>query len=52
MMGKHATLSYMDFVETIPKQLQLLLIWLNLAKLFRVYAAFLADGSGTSADSG
>jgi hypothetical protein len=52
MMGKHTTLSYMDFVETIPKQLQLLLLWLNLAKLFRVYAALLANGSGNPADSG
>jgi hypothetical protein len=51
MMGKHTTLSYMDFVETVPKQLQLLLIWLNLAKYFRVYAV-LANGSDSSACSG
>jgi len=48
MMGKHTSLSYMSFVETIPKQLQLLLLWLNLAKLFRVYAVLLADDSGDS----
>jgi hypothetical protein len=36
-IGKGATLSYLTFVESIVKQLQLLLLWLNLAKLFRVY---------------
>jgi hypothetical protein len=37
MTGKGATLTYLSFVESVGKQLQLLLLWLNLAKLFRVY---------------
>jgi hypothetical protein len=35
--SKGLTLSYLSFVESVAKQLQLLLIWLNLARLFRVY---------------
>ncbi len=35
--GKGITLSYLRFVESVAKQLQLLLLWLNLVKLFRVY---------------
>ena len=35
--GKGTTLSYMKFVEAVAKQLQLILLWLNLTKLFRVY---------------
>jgi len=35
--GSGATLSYLTFVESLIKQLQLLMLWLNLAKLFRVY---------------
>ena len=35
--GKGATLSYLEFVESLFKQLELLMLWLNLAKLFRVY---------------
>jgi hypothetical protein len=42
--GKGATLTYVRFVESIVRQLQLLLLWLNLAKLFRVYY-LLADES-------
>jgi hypothetical protein len=34
--GKGATQSYIEFVESVAKQLPLLLLWLNLAKLFRV----------------
>jgi hypothetical protein len=34
--GKGATQSYIEFVESVAKQLQLLLLWLNLAKLLRV----------------
>jgi hypothetical protein len=40
--GKGLSISYMSFVESIIKQLQLLVLWLNLAKLFRIYA-FLAS---------
>lgn len=40
--GKGETLSYLEFVESVAKQLQLLLLWLNLTKLFRVYEV-LAD---------
>ncbi len=35
--GKGVTVPYLEFVESVTKQLQLLLLWLNLAKLFRVY---------------
>jgi hypothetical protein len=35
--GKGMTLTYLSFVESVAKQLELLLLWLNLAKLFRVY---------------
>lgn len=35
--GKGMTLTYLSFVESVAKQLQLLLLWLNLSKLFRVY---------------
>jgi hypothetical protein len=35
--SKGDALSYLTFVESIVKQLQLLVLWLNLAKLFRVY---------------
>jgi hypothetical protein len=44
MTGKGINLSYMEFVESIVKQLQLLLLWLNLAKLFRVYAVLAGRG--------
>jgi hypothetical protein len=37
MTGKGIALTYLSFAESIAKQLQLLLLWLNLAKLFRVY---------------
>ena len=35
--GKGATLTYMHFVASVARQIQLLLLWLNLIKLFRVY---------------
>ena len=35
--GKGAVVSYANFVESIVKQLLLLLLWLNLARMFRVY---------------
>jgi hypothetical protein len=35
--GRGAVLAYMRFVESVAKQIQLLLLWLNLAKILRVY---------------
>lgn len=35
--GKGVAFSYLSFVESVAKQLALLLLWLNLAKLLRVY---------------
>ncbi len=35
--GKGASLPYLQFVECIAEQLQLLLLWLNLCRLFRVH---------------
>jgi hypothetical protein len=35
--GKGDVVSYMEFVESVVKQLQLLMLWLDLAKLLRIY---------------
>jgi hypothetical protein len=35
--GSGAALPYLSFVESVVKQIQLLLLWINLVKLFRVY---------------
>jgi hypothetical protein len=43
--GKGIIISYLAFVESVVKQLQLLTLWLNLAKLFRVYG-FLDSQAG------
>jgi hypothetical protein len=36
--GKGATLTYLRFVESVAKQVQLVLLWLNLVKILRVYS--------------
>ncbi|MEX5710564.1 hypothetical protein AB1484_20195 [Parafrankia sp. FMc6] len=43
--GKGMIIPYIKFVEAVIKQIQLLLLWLDLAKLFRVYSLPLNDVS-------
>jgi len=42
IVGNGETVSYMSFVESVVEQLLLLLLWLNLAKLYRVYGVMAA----------
>jgi hypothetical protein len=46
--AKGKTISYLKFVESVAKQLQILLLWLNLAKLFRVYGLLASQADSKS----
>jgi hypothetical protein len=45
--GKGITLTYLEFVVSVCKQIQLLLLWLNLVKLFRVYNLLAGQKEGS-----
>ncbi len=45
--GKGITVPYIRFVESVIKQLQMLLLWLDLAKLFRMYGTLAGRESVT-----